>query len=253
MITFFNRGWFRTEIFVRKSPEEFLTLVQELETRMKEICEGEDFKNLSDPKKTNVLDQYKTAMDVCWTRVKELNSKKYLSCSEEEKTYYAKKNNKVKLNKEKINALYNKEEFQTLLANVNDKNEYLKLIIDQINKLDSVINTDEFKLLHVLEQRKVRDMYASSTTLSWRRYITSVVQENKLMSEFTKSERKIQHIKERRKRHSERGVKKAEFKKTKNHLIEEMKRLPLDEFNRIQKELEMEYRQLRNLPIVPEV
>lgn len=257
MKNLFDRGWFRDSIYKTNEVKELIELIIELDKRLKILVQQEDYKILSDPEKTKVLDQYKTAMNVCWDKIKVIISNRYLYITEEEKYLHkVSKEERELLRKEKeeiVDELFDKEHFNSLLNDVKYYTEYLTVMNVQFTLLRYALISESYMSLHPYNKRKEKDLYFSSINECWKLFSEGLQKEYPLLSESKRKEQKANHIRNRRKRHEERSERKREWKEEKLKKINEMMQLSEDEFNKVQNELEAEYRKLRNLPEKPEV
>lgn len=257
MINYFDRGWFRDTIFTTEDVKSLIELIKELNSRMSNLNHDSEFDYLSDPEKAKIYDQYKTAMNVTWDKIKNLISQKYLYVTDEEQQLYKlTKEERKNLNKEKeeiVESLFDKEHFQGLKDNVTFYDDYLEIMYIQFTLMRYTLVSDCYMTLHPYNKRKQKDLYFSSINECWKLFNEGLQKEFPLLSESKRSEEKRNHIKNRRKRHEQRGLRKKAWKQEKAEKVLEMMNLSDEEFNRVQAELEAEYRRTRNLPEVPEV
>lgn len=257
MNNYFDRGWFRDTIYTTDNVKSLIELIKELNSRMKNLNNDSNFKVLSDPNKTKIYDQYKTAMNVTWDKIKNLISQKYLYVTDEEKQLYKlSEEEREILNKEKkeiVDSLFDKDHFQDSINEVTFHDAYLEIMYIQFTLMRYTLVSDCYMKLHPYNKRKQKDLYFSSINECWKLFSEGLQKEFPLLSESKRSEEKRNHIKNRRKRHEQRGLRKKAWKQEKAEKVLEMMNLSDEEFNRVQAELEAEYRRTRNLPEVPEV
>lgn len=255
----YDRGWFRLALYNANTEGELIHLISVLRQKLYDTKDDEMFNSLSDEEKQKLLDTIKTSINVCWDRCKKVISDYYLKVDDKEREYYNGKSKKLRklegVPKPDFSqsGLYDKTLFKNEFEKVCDPTEYLFLIMLQLPRLENTMQCDAYAKLHVLDKRKQKDLYFSSITQCWKAYNESILFDFPLMLETKKKIALREHVLNRRERHRLKGIKKREWKDNKNSLIQAMLDLPEDEFNRVQKELEMEYRRTRGLPDVPEV
>lgn len=277
MLNLFDRGFFRTELYNRKSSEdELIDLILELDGRLKEVYDNTEFKKLNASRQMSVLDQYYTSLETTWTNFKLLVINKNMRANEEEKNFNLnkRKENKVirkqnkKLNirdkiqirptKEYSGGLFDKKFYKNSLNEIKqnkafNKYMFLDLILELVERMEETIECEKYNTLNPLQQRQQKDLYLSAMTECWKEFRLCIINENPQCSAYKKMVEKAKHIEKRRERHKATSERKRSWKELKSELIKEMESLPYDELIEVQKELEIEYRTLRNLPLTPEV
>lgn len=257
MKNLFDRGWFRDSIYSTNEVLGLIKLIKELDERLTHLQYNKEFKCLSDSEKTKVLDQYKTAMNVSWDKIKNIISTQYLYITEDERQLYKiSKEERKELLKEKeevVDSLFDKSHFQSLLDKVTHYQVYLEVLNIQFTLMRYTLIGESYMELHPYNKRKQKDLYFSSINECWKLFSEGLQKNYPLLSESKRKEEKRNHVKNRRKRHEQRSLRKKEWKEEKAEKISEMLNLSDEEFKRVQSELEAEYRKTRNLPEKPEV